>query len=283
MSIPKVSIQGFRGSFSNIVVAKLFPEHDLLEHPAFSDIFKDLAEGKSDFGVMPIENSIAGAILENYDRLKNSGVWIVGEYYLRIEHQLMAMPGQTLDDLDEVWSHPMALKQCQNFLSTHTHLRSVEMEDTAGSAEQIAENKLMGVAAIASELAAEIHGLEILQRNVESDAENYTRFVVITEGGVSREEGRAVVVGNRADKASIYVETAHKPGGLLAVLQVLRDHDCNMTMLVSRPVVGKAWEYGFYIDFEFTKEFEQIKSSIVEQADLVKVLGVYEGFGERTE
>lgn len=271
----KISIQGYKGSFHDVVASKLWPEKTLLERSSFNEVFADVKDGRADFGVVAIENSIAGAILENYDRLRNSGLTVVAEDYLRIVHNLMALPGQKIEDIREVWSHPMALKQCQEFLSKYPHIKQVEADDTAGVAGRIVREGLTGIAAIASSLAAEIYGAEILAAEIETDPQNYTRFLVITKdfsvtkGAISRHDVPSY-------KTSLYIETAHKPGGLLNALQVLSVAGFNMTMLVSRPVIGKAWEYGFYIDFTHAEEdWSSIKSDLALHADFITELGTY--------
>jgi prephenate dehydratase len=267
----KISIQGFKGSFHDTVAANVFEDRALLERSTFREVFADVVEGRADFGIAAIENSIAGAILENYNLLRDSGLQVIGEYYLRIVHNLMALPGTKLSDVKEVWSHPMALKQCQKFLQENLPgVKQVETDDTARSATQVREGNLEGVAAIASKLAAEIFDLEILAPGIEDDPQNFTRFLIVAK------DARTPLQKNQTSlKTSIYVETAHKPGGLLPVLQVLKDMNANMTMLVSRPVVGKAWEYGFYIDFVSEDGVEHIVEKLNSVCDKVQVLGTY--------
>lgn len=267
----KVSIQGYKGSFHDVVAAELFPQRQLIERSTFRELFSDVKEGRADYGIAAIENSIAGSILENYSLLRASGLKVVGEYYLRIVHNLMVLPGTKMEDLEEIWSHPMALKQCQIFLQQYPNIKQVETDDTARSAAQVREKNLKNVGAIASKLAAEIHGLEILSPGVEDDPQNYTRFLIVQREA----DVQPLDQSTGPFKTSIYVETAHKPGGLLPVLQVLRDFGANMTMLVSRPVVGKAWEYGFYIDFITENGTEDLIKKIAEVSDQLVILGKY--------
>jgi prephenate dehydratase len=267
----KISIQGYKGSFHDVVAAQLFPQRELLERSTFKELFNDVKEGRADVGIVAIENSIAGAILENYNLLRNSDLKVTGEYYLRIVHNLMVLPGTKIEDLTEIWSHPMALKQCQNFLQNYPNIKQVETDDTARSAAQVKDGNLKTVGAIASKLAAEVHGLEILAPGVEDDPQNYTRFLIVQR----QEDVQPLDQTKGPFKTSMYVETAHKPGGLLPVLQVIKDHGANMTMLVSRPVVGKAWEYGFYIDFVTANGTEDLIVKISEVSDEVTVLGKY--------
>lgn len=273
-----ISIQGYKGSFHDTVASVLFPERKVLERSTFREVFSDVKEGNAEFGVVAIENSIAGAILENYDKLRDSGLEVIGEYYLRIVHNLMALPGVKLGDVKEVWSHPMALKQCQDYLQANLpQAKEVETDDTARSAVAIKQLPQDGVqnpkqiAAIASKLAAEIYGMEILAPGIEDDPQNYTRFLIVTKSGNKLPR----VQNSKSTKTSIYVETAHKPGGLLPVLQTLKDAGANMTMLVSRPVVGKAWEYGFYIDFVTEGNKESLIAKLISATDKLQILGHY--------
>lgn len=286
-----VSIQGYKGSFHDVVAGQLFSEKTLLERSTFKEVFDDVKEGRAEFGVTAIENSIAGAILQNYDLLRDSGLQVVGEYYLRIVHNLMALPGVKIEDIKEVWSHPMALKQCQDFLLKYPHIKQVETDDTARSALQIKElsqktssaapqpqpavnSDSRTVAAIASSLAAETYGMEIIAAGIEDDPQNYTRFLILQKA--DKPVDQRLVNETAQSKFSIYVETAHRPGGLLPVLQTLRDAGANMTMLVSRPVVGKAWEYGFYIDFVVTTDaVNSLLPELHKVCDKLLVLGQY--------
>ncbi|MBL8015406.1 MAG: prephenate dehydratase [Candidatus Doudnabacteria bacterium] len=307
-----VSIQGYKGSFHDVVASELFTEKQLLERSTFKEVFDDVKEGRAEFGVTAIENSIAGAILQNYDLLRDSGLQVVGEYYLRIVHNLMALPGVKIEDIKEVWSHPMALKQCQDFLLKYPHIKQVETDDTARSALQIKElsqktssaapqpqqavnSDPRTVAAIASSLAAETYGMEIIAAGIEDDPQNYTRFLLIQRQNSGSEVGlKSQKIDKKLEdliikldqtpddhkcKVSTYVETAHRPGGLLPVLQAIKDHEANMTMLVSRPVVGKAWEYGFYIDFVIEEsKADELLEILTYITDECKLLGKYANF-----
>lgn len=278
----KISIQGYKGSFHDVVAGKVFgaqsprnktnDQIELLERSTFREVFDDVREGRADFAVAAIENSIAGAILQNFDLLRDSGLKVIGEYYLRIVHNLMALPGTKISDLKEVWSHPMALKQCQEFLLQYPNIKQVETDDTARSAAMIKESGQTNVAAIASSLAAEIHGMEILAPGIEDDPQNYTRFLIIAPQDYKQES-----VSTETIKTSSYIETAHKPGGLLPVLQTLQNFNANMTMLVSRPVIGKAWEYGFYVDFICAKDdLSKLQAEVEKVCDKFTILGSYQ-------
>lgn len=268
----KVSIQGEKGSFHYQVATILFGDNvDVLERASFREIFDDVEDSEAKFGLLAIENSIAGAILPNYDLLRDSGLQISGEYYLPIHHQLMALPGQEVKDISEVWSHPMALKQTQDFLLSHSHIKQVEADDTAGSARDVAESKATGVAAIASAQAAEIYGLEVIAENIETDEHNFTRFLVVEHEDQVRFDYKSDLF-----KSSLYVETPHESGALLRAMQVFDSFKYSMTMLVSRPIIGRPWEYGFYIDFVHQEQdIATFIGVLGKHAVSIQVLGTY--------
>jgi prephenate dehydratase len=266
----KISIQGNKGSFHDLIAHKLFGANiSLLERDSFKEVFADTAEKRAELGVIAIENSIAGSILENYDNLLKYNLYVVGEAYQRISHQLMALPGTELNEIKMVMSHPMALKQCQDFLEQHPEWEVVEQPDTAGSAAKIRRENLDEAAAIASKLAAETYELDILAEDIETNKENYTRFLIIS---------RAEDYPDAANKTSIVFAAEDKPGSLARVLSVFADIGINLTKIESRPIIGKSWNYNFYIDFEAgindpktKKVFELIKPHM----EWSRVLGSY--------
>lgn len=268
----KISIQGHRGSFHDMVARDIFGSNSqILEKSSFEEVFEDVKSGKSDYGVVAIENSIAGSILENYDLLERYDLPIIGEYYLRIKHNLLALPGQSTSDIQEVHSHPMALKQCYPFLKK-IQVKLVESEDTAASAREIKEKKLTGVAAIAGDLAARLYGLEVLAAGIETDKQNYTRFLVISKTKKRIKE---------ANKSSIVVEVEHKPGSLAKVINCFAENNVNLTKIESRPIIGQPWEYRFYIDFEldaYGKKGTQVLDKVRSNSTHLKVLGSYRTF-----
>lgn len=244
----KISIQGFKGSFHDAVAHELFgDDYHALERDTFPEVFADVKSGNADFGLFVIENSIAGAILENHDRLRDSGMYVVNEYYMPIKHQLIVVPGTKLEDIKEVWSHPMALKQCQKLLGKMKGVHQVEVSDTAGAVRDIIKDDLTHVAAIASERAAQVYGGEILKTNIEDDPQNYTRFLILAPE-------KPLMFKAAPRKTLLYIETKHESGALLNSLQVIHTFKYNMTLLVSRPIVGKPWQYGFYIDMVHDEE-----------------------------
>jgi prephenate dehydratase len=271
----QISIQGFHGSFHHIVAAQFFPEADLLTRASFAEVFVDVSGGQAQWGIVAIENSIAGAILENFDRIKSNNLHIVGEQYLRIEHNLIAMPGAKLENLSEVWSHPMALKQCQQFLQQNPHLKAVEVADTAGAVQDIMQQGLRHVAGIASHTAAQIYGAEILAEGIETDKQNFTRFLILHKSAQEQLPQNAIT-NFKNFKYSLYVETDHRPGALRRVLEVLDVFNLNMTMLVSRPIIGEPWHYGFYIDFVTHRDdLDGFWDALKRNTITYKVLGSY--------
>jgi prephenate dehydratase len=220
--------------------------------------------------MMAIENSIAGSILPNYLLLEQFQGRIVGEVYLRIEMSLMALAGQKISDLHSVQSHPMALFQCEDFLFKYPHLKVIEAADTAESAKIIKERGLQGHAAIASSLAAEVYGLELLEKGIETNKRNYTRFLVVSRG----ERFRPDVPPN---KASIRFEVAHRPGSLLSILGSFTAHGINMTKLQSVPILGRPYEYSFHVDLEWEdySEYQQALREIELKAINLILLGEY--------
>ena len=219
---------------------------------------------------MAIENSIAGSILQNYRILRENDFWISGETFLRIEHNLMALPGQSIDQITQIRSHPMAIYQCYDFLNRYDHIHIVEAEDTALVAADIKNNELKGIGAIGSALAAEIHGLKIIESGIETSQMNYTRFIVISR------EGEYTSLGN-ADKASIYLRVSHDKGSLLKVIQKIADHQINISKLQSFPVLGKVNEYYFHLDLEFDHiaQYEDCIDEVKHVSHGLDELGIY--------
>ena len=267
----KLVVQGYPGSFHDEVARNYFGNNHVEIVPAksFSELADMLDEDHSiNYGVMAIENSIAGSILQNYKYLREHNFWICGESYLRISHQLMALPGQSLSDIHAAESHPMAIYQCREFFKANRQIQLTESVDTALSAKKIAENGLSGVAAIGSKLAAELYGLEVVAPNIETSKVNYTRFVVISR------QAEYNSLGN-ANKASIYLRVPHKHGSLLKVLQVLADHEINISKLQSFPVLGEINTYYFHLDLDF-ENIDQYEKGILE---LKKVSSGFEELG----
>lgn len=244
--IKRVAIQGGYGAFHEIAAHHYFGNGNIEVIPRYSfrDLFKSLKKRQADYGIMAIENSLAGSILPNYTLLRESGQRIIGEIYQRIEQNLVALPGTKIEQLKVVYSHPMAILQCQEFFDDHQHIRLVESADTALSAKEIHDKKLKTTGAIASSLAAEKYGLEILFKGIETNKMNYTRFLIVTDNGDHAER-------NLINKSSISFAISHTIGGLSKILSVLSFYNMNLTKIQSMPIVGKDWEYHFYADMVF--------------------------------
>ncbi|GAB4426526.1 MAG: prephenate dehydratase [Bacteroidia bacterium] len=268
----RIAIQGVLGSFHEIAARQFFGPGVVLDMcDTFPELFRKLAEGQARYGVVAIENTVAGSLLPNYALLRNSALHIIGEVYLRIEHSLMALPGQRIEDLREVHSHPMALQQCQDFLAEYPDLRAIERPDTAGSAQWIAETGSRGVAAIGAALAAQHYGLEVLRQGIESNHRNYTRFLVLLDKDAARR------LPLRPDKASLCFHLSHKVGSLSQILLVLSSHGMNLTKIQSLPLVGQEWEYFFHIDLEYDDhaQYQRALAAIQSLVAELKILGEY--------
>jgi prephenate dehydratase len=271
-SVPvEIAIQGERGSFHELAARKFFGSNiQTRECDSFPELFRGL-EASPTFGLVAIENSVAGTLLPNYALLRNASMRIVGEVYLRIAHCLMGLPGQRLEQLREVHSHPMALLQCQAFLAANPHIRAIEQADTAGSARWLSTSRTQGVGVIASARAADIYGLEIMAHEIEDNKRNFTRFLVLAPQDL---KGYPLAPPN---KASICFSLAHKVGGLAQVLLALSQHQLNLSKIQSLPVVGREWEYFFHIDLEFEsfQHYQEGLQAIQPLVDHLQSLGEY--------
>ena len=245
----KVAIQGVSGAFHEIAARQYFEgeEIEILPCITFKDLFKALAADESLLGIIAIENTIAGSLLQNHNLLRESGCMIVGEHKLRIEHNLAALPGQQIEDIEEVYSHPIALMQCEDFLDEHRYIKALESEDTALSAKEIGDKKLSRRAAICSTLAAENYGLEIIAKGIETNKRNFTRFLLIAEPSLAE----IMVNGTLLDKSSLVFTLPHEEGSLAKVLSILSFYHVNLTKIQSLPIIGREWEYQFYINLTF--------------------------------
>ncbi len=248
--IKKIAIQGLKGSFHHEAARQYFNEDiDLLECETFQELVRSVASSASDFGVMAIENSLAGSILQNYGLLRKEKVEVIGEVGLRVKMNVMALPGVKVEAIEEIHSHQMAIRQCGNYFDRYPYMKVVESFDTAGSAKMIADRQLANTAAIASTLAAKEYDLEILQEGIEDDNLNYTRFLVIQkEGGLEVDS---------PDKVSVYFQTKHAPGSLAHALTIISGLGINLGKLQSHPVPSKNSLYGFYANLEIG-ELEQL-------------------------
>ncbi|OYX80657.1 MAG: prephenate dehydratase [Flavobacteriales bacterium 32-34-25] len=267
----KIAIQGIVGSFHHQVAQEYYDQDVIVDEClSFDELVDSLLSGKSAQAVMAIENSIAGPIIPNYALIDKNNLHIIGEHYLRIHQNLMALKGQSIADIKEVYSHPMALLQCMDFLKQYPHIKLVEDKDTAETARRIQENQLKGVAAIASKVAAEMYGLEILAPEIQTIKNNMTRFVIINKEN-------SFVPENEINRASIKFELDHKRGSLAAVLNVMSDCKMNLTKIQSLPKIETPWKYSFFVDVTFEKyeDYAKAKSLLAIMAEYFKVLGEY--------
>lgn len=267
----KIAIQGIRGSFHHQVAQEYFEQQfELDECMSFTALVKSLLENKAQKGVMALENSIAGSIIPNYALIDRNNLHIIGEHYLDIHMNLMALKGQKMEDIKEVHSHPMALLQCADFFLRYPHIKLVESGDTAESARRIHEQNITGVAAIASPIAAEMYDLEIVSAGIHTIQSNKTRFVIVKTQNkeLPKEE---------INKASIKFELDDTPGSLATILNVMNNSKLNLTKIQSMPIIETPFQYSFFVDviFEKHKHFEKAKKILELMTTHFKVLGEY--------
>ena len=245
----KIAIQGTLGSYHDIAAHKYFEgeEIELICCANFEDVFTSIRKDSQVIGMLAIENTIAGSLLHNNELLRQSGTQIIGEYKLRISHSFVCLPEESWEDLTEVNSHPIALMQCRDFLNQHPQLKVVEGEDTARSAEIIKKENLKGHAAICSKTAAERYGMKVLQEGIETNKHNFTRFLVLADRSRAAEFTDPI----RTDKASLVFTLPHAQGSLSKVLTLLSFYGINLTKIQSLPIIGREWEYRFYVDVTF--------------------------------
>tara|TARA_B100001027_G_scaffold152466_1_gene107059 strand:- start:1663 stop:2493 length:831 start_codon:yes stop_codon:yes gene_type:complete len=270
MSKKNIGIQGIKGSYHHIVANEFYGNKiDIDEFLTFEIMSSQLAEGKSDASIMAIENSIAGSIIPNYSLIDEYNLSIVGECYLKISHNLLALENQSIDDIKEVHSHPMALLQCRDFFKKYPKIKLVEDTDTALSAKEIYLNNVKGRAAIASTLASDLYSLNILAKNIQTIKNNETRFVILERSTLDSK--------SKFNKASIKFELDHKRGSLATILNVMSDCKMNLTKIQSIPKIETPWRYSFFVDitFESVDDYFKVKSIIEIMAKDFKVLGEY--------
>ncbi|WP_163410119.1 prephenate dehydratase [Flavobacterium ajazii] len=275
----KIAIQGIKGSFHHQVVKEYFSENvDIDECLSFEELIDSLIAGKSDQAVMAIENSIAGPIIPNYALIDKNNLHIIGEHYLNIQQNLMALKGQKIEDIREVHSHPMALLQCMDFLKQYPNIKLVEDKDTAETARRIQEKQLTGIAAIASVTASEMYDLDIIASSIQTIKNNMTRFVII-------KKQNSFLPESEINRASVKFELDHKRGSLAAVLNVMSDCKLNLTKIQSLPKIETPWKYSFFVDVTFEKyeDYAKAKSLLNIMAEYFKVLGEYRNTKPLTE
>ena len=266
----RVAYQGVEGSYGHGAALQYFGDQAELYHvPAMEDAMVEVEEGRADFGVLPIENSSAGAVSNNYDLLVRHDVYIVAEIQLPVHHALLALPGAGLSDIRRVYSHPQALMQSAQYLNSHREWQQISAANTALAAKKIWEDKDIAQAAVASETAGRLYGLKTLACPINFDKNNTTRFIVLSKSSVYRRD---------ADKVSICFECAHKSGSLYNMLGNLIYNHINMLMIESRPIEGRSWEYRFFVDVEGSlgdAAMQNALAGIQAEAAALRILGNY--------
>src|ERR1035437_10209050 len=266
----KIAIQGEQGSFSHEAAMKLVPDGEIVPCSLSADVFAALENGDAEAAVIPIENSLAGSVAEHFDMLLSHDVRVVRETRLRIRHNLIGLSGVANEEIERVFSHPVALAQCRKFLAAHPKMEAVAFYDTAGSVKQLVKSRDRHTAGIASEAAAEYYGAHILAAGIEDNPENFTRFFLVRHAAEA-------VSDPQANKISLAFSLEHRPGSLVAALAELAKMGTNLTKIESRPVQGKPWEYIFYVDCQIrsSEEGTRAMEALLAHCAMVKELGRY--------
>lgn len=281
----KIAIQGIRGCFHDAAAHEFFNAQfpgvnlDICEFDSFHDLFSKLESDASLMGIVAIENTIAGPLLQNHELLRKSSLTVVGEHKMRISHVLCGMPGQNISELREVHSHPMALMQCEDFLRSHNSLKMVEDFDTAGAAKKIADEHLLGFGAICGQYAADLYGLTTYASEIETNKRNFTRFLILADPLIASEfKPRA----DKLNKASVAFTLPHSQGALSKILTILSFYDINLSKIQSIPIIGREWEYRFYIDLTFDSyaRYQNAISAVRPLISDFKTLGEYKEFND---
>jgi prephenate dehydratase len=275
LKMMKIAIQGEPGSFSHEAALKLVPGAEILPCSLSAEVFAALKEKEADAAAIPIENSLAGSVLEHFDLLLAHDVKVVRETLLRIRHNLIAIAGVSVEEVERVYSHPVALAQCRRFLAAHPRMQSIAFYDTAGSVKQLVEQGDPYAAAIASEAAARYYGAQVLDAGIEDNPENYTRFFLVRRSAEA-------LTDPEANKMSIAFSLENRPGSLVAALSALSAQGTNLTKIESRPVPGKPWEYNFYVDCQIhgSEDGKRAVEALWAHCGMVKELGRYRGAGD---
>ncbi|MBN2807189.1 MAG: prephenate dehydratase [Prolixibacteraceae bacterium] len=267
----KVAIQGIAGSFHEDAAQRYFNDEniEIVECRTFRKVCQLVDEDKVDVAVMAIENAIAGSLLENYGLMRDYHLKIMGEIYIHIKMNLMALPGVKKEDIKEIHSHPIALKQCAEYLDDNfSHVSLDDNFDTAGAAKNIVKNQLLNVASVGNDRTAQLYGLEILDKNIETNKKNYTRFLILSKHNETPEG---------ANKASICFEVGHFHGALARVLNIFAENEINLTKIQSVPIIGKPDEYSFHVDIEWEKieKYEHAIHKVLKNVTSLTILGEY--------
>lgn len=270
----RIAIQGVKGCFHEQAARMFYQQHGLtdpaiVECLTFDDLYRSLESDRADAAIMAIENTVSGGLLPNFELLRKYDRKIKGEVFLRIQQNLMALPGQRMEDIKEVRTHYMAINQTREFFKDYPWIRLVESEDTAKSAADVAQNGLMGVGAVASTLAAELYGLDMLAESIETYKQNFTRFLVFDDS--------LDVDLTQANKASMCFTLPHAPGSLAHVLTIMSFYGMNLTRIQSLPIPGQEWQYFFYVDIKYDDRvrFEQAVAAVRPLMDDLNILGEY--------
>ena len=270
----KVAIQGYSGCFHEEAARRFYSSVgedslQIVECDTFGGLYDAIDRGEADAAVMAIENTVSGGLIPNFDLLRRNPQKIKGEVFLRIEQNLMALPGQRLEDIREVRTHYMAINQTREFFKAWPLIRLVESEDTAKSAAQVAREGLAGVGAVASKLAAELYGLEILAPGIETYKQNFTRFLIMDDS--------LEVPQSKIDKASLCFTLPHTPGSLAHILTILSFYEMNLTRIQSLPIPGRQWQYFFYADIKFAtyERYQQALAAVRPLIEEFQILGEY--------
>ena len=270
----KVAIQGVKGCFHEQAARQFYQDHghivpEIVECATFNGLYRSMDLGEADAAVMAIENTVSGGLLPNFELLRKYDRKIRGEVFLRIQQNLMALPGQTMEDIKEVRTHYMAINQTREFFKNYPWIRLVESEDTAKSAAEVAQLGLKGVGAVASELAAQLYGLDILAESIETHKQNFTRFLIFDDA--------LEVDTTKVNKASMCFTLSHTPGSLAHVLTILSFYGMNLTRIQSLPIPGQEWQYFFYVDIKFDDHlrYEQALAAVRPLMEDLNILGEY--------
>jgi len=273
-----VAIQGVKGAYHDLAAHRYFKEKydeevEIFPCKQFKDVISAVKRDSSFIGIMAIENTIAGSLLQNYELIRESDLVVVGEQKLHISHSLVALPEDTMETVVEIGSHPIALMQCANFLNTLPRVKVVEEDDTALCAKNIAENKLQGHAAICSSYAAELYGLKVLEEGIETNKRNFTRFLLLANSWLAED----LVNESEIDKSSIVFTLPHTEGSLSKILTILSFYDVNLTKIQSLPILGREWEYLFYVDLTFKSllKYKQGLDAVRPLTKEFRILGEY--------
>jgi prephenate dehydratase len=270
--VARVAFQGAPGAFSEEAAEQLLGKGvQTVPRATFESLFRALPEGAADALLAPLENSLAGSVVRVYDLLVESHLWVAGEVVLRIEHHLIGCPGARLEEICSVESHPVALAQCERFFAAHPQWKRVAAEDTAGSVREVLQRGDRSCAAIAARRAAKLYGGEVLASNIEDDPENYTRF------GLLVPQAAAPQNDPQADKMTLTMRLAHRPGALYHALRPFADRGLNLMKIESRPILGRPWEYQFFLDVGFApgQDLDAALGELRRETQDVRILGRY--------